>query len=690
MRNITTGLARICPAIPSTGLWQNMLRINEPYRVEWMLEAATQPLVEPEVSSWLVLDTIRNLFPTEIDSVYKRANLSYPSFPEKKRIKYESSPALYMGAIDQDEGTIEGTYGVHEELFRDLAGFNEKQDHRFSKRLHLLVGDQKTTSFIRNQQVSQQEASDPFDRKQWLRSVPAPFHMEINYICTLKITHWPESSDVSFATQSTLEADRQYHNRTTQLYQKSPKFHYLQPFVLQMHNSRILALFLQELKVQHPHLVQEAFRGFSTNGASGEPDMTSKSDLSIPLAAVLEKLAPEQLKAVADGVTSKYLGSSAWMGQHSNQQDYIDPDIEDADFDPLFRACSRNNISAATNHSPSHMPSAVDQPPPAFAKNPLGRDVAFNVGGRLDGDALYNKANTTTNVDIEFRSHCRFLQEVQVYMNLSYAIKHGDIGHIRQLLPKLAILFYGAGQNNYGKEMLYFDWLLRPEVSDEVLSTAILTSTLAPTTSKEPTWKAIDREGEHYNLWLANDLRQGKNSTHNLDSVFFRDSFLTGYRLGIRRELTRQFGYSRSNKHTTRSTRTEIAERAQFLLRNGWLVQGHHSRKPNVGWDSLDILTKGRSIIGQKIEDFNETVPMDSDGWQSHWTETADEERWPLEPDARAALGEEFVSDNQGPGEHVADDVDDTFNPMTDVFVDDIDAIELEELIVAENDNEDS
>lgn len=166
MRNITTGLARICPAIPSTGLWQNMLRINEPYRVEWMLETATQPLVEPEVSSWLVLDTIRNLFPTEIDSIYKRANLLYLSFPEKKRIKYESSPALYISAIDQNEGTIERTYGIHEELFRDLASFNKKQDHRFSKRLHLLISDQKTTSFIRNQQISQQKTSDPFNRKQ--------------------------------------------------------------------------------------------------------------------------------------------------------------------------------------------------------------------------------------------------------------------------------------------------------------------------------------------------------------------------------------------------------------------------------------------------------------------------------------------------------------------------------------------
>lgn len=315
----------------------------------------------------------------------------------------------------------------------------------------------------------------------------------------------------------------------------------------------------------------------------------------------------------------------------------------------------------------------------------MGRKVAFHIGERINGPALYNKTNKINNVDVEFRSHCRFLQEVKVYLTLSYAIKHGDVGHIRKMLPILAILFYGAGQNNYGKEMLYFDWLLRPQVSDPVLRDAILSASLVPTASKNKTWKAFDREGEHYNLWLANQLRQGKNGTHTLDSVFFRDSFLAGHYSSIRRIFIRSFGHTRNAKHKTRNTRSEIAERAQFLLRNGWLVEGHTSRQLNTGWESLDILTQGQQIMSEKIQAFNDTVPRDKDGWQSNWPETADEERWPLEPDAREAFGEDFLMVDQEPaGEGDGYDFEDPIDPMTQVMVEDMDAITLEEMEILE------
>lgn len=339
-----------------------MFHPDQKYQTKWFAEAATQPLVEPSVSTWLVLHTIHTLFPDIVDDNYQRAKTSFPSFPENKRLKYNRSDPIFVGAVDQDEGSIDGTYGVHQEIFRELAGFNERQDNRFSKRLHLVIGDQKTTSFIRNIQASQREASYPYDRKEWLLPVPALFHIEMNLLHTITRTHWPASSTDMYATQATLEADRQYLNRTTQLYQKSPKHHILEPFVLQMHNARVLALFLQELRVQHPSIVREALKGYSSQRGTDQLNPSLETDLSRPLAAIFKKFEPRQLQAVAEGVASKYLGSSAWMGQaptYSGQPDYMDDDLHASDFDSLFAACN----SAHVQQHAGPRPPPTSEPP---------------------------------------------------------------------------------------------------------------------------------------------------------------------------------------------------------------------------------------------------------------------------------------------------------------------------------------
>ena len=66
----------------------------------------------------------------------------------------------------------------------------------------------------------------------------------------------------------------------------------------------------------------------------------------------------------------------------------------------------------------------------------------------------------TNQLDKEFITMCRYLQEVETFMTLQYAIRHGDIGIIWWLVDPLCVWFYGAEQPKYGMELLYLRWLL--------------------------------------------------------------------------------------------------------------------------------------------------------------------------------------------------------------------------------------
>jgi hypothetical protein len=47
----------------------------------------------------------------------------------------------------------------------------------------------------------------------------------------------------------------------------------------------------------------------------------------------------------------------------------------------------------------------------------------------------------------------RMLQEVELFMTVRHAVKHGDIGLLRRVVDPLIIHFLGASQYNYAYEI---------------------------------------------------------------------------------------------------------------------------------------------------------------------------------------------------------------------------------------------
>ena len=117
---------------------------------------------------------------------------------------------------------------------------------------------------------------------------------------------------------------------------------------------------------------------------------------------------------------------------------------------------------------------------------------------------------------------------------------------LRRVVDPL-ILVFGAGQHNYGREMLYYRWLLSDANTPE-LQHAILAAGLVNRPGRVTAHKPIDLSLEHLNAGVKIDMQCYKNSTHDVDRIF--------HRVGLCNTFTREFRrhWSPRSRRVTSST----------------------------------------------------------------------------------------------------------------------------------------
>lgn len=87
-----------------------------------------------------------------------------------------------------------------------------------------------------------------------------------------------------------------------------------------------------------------------------------------------------------------------------------------------------------------------------------------------------NEARSTS--DTKLRNHILFLQHMQTYLLLKYAIKRADIGLLRRAIDRCCVYFHGSAQHKYAYEMLYLHRLISTSATSPELQRAILANEL--------------------------------------------------------------------------------------------------------------------------------------------------------------------------------------------------------------------
>lgn len=209
--------------------------------------------------------------------------------------------------------------------------------------------------------------------------------------------------------------------------------------------------------------------------------------------------------------------------------------------------------------------------------------------------------------DKEFTTMCRYLQQAEAFLTLHHAIKYGDIGLLHRMVDQLVVWFYGAGQMNYGFELLHLRWLLSDGVSSAELQRAVLGSSLVNLSGTVGGFKPIDLALEHVNCCYSIDMKMFKNSTHDVDKVFGQVALTSSYISHLRVVIESSYGERTIGKHTEKSVLRDIFSLAYFLYHEG------HTRpkaSEQAGqFESLDVLRVGMELLERKVESFNATVP---------------------------------------------------------------------------------
>lgn len=466
--------------------------------------------LKSNITTSLIINAIQTLHSESIQKIFHHSQQPLPSFPHHNNNSRHGKTAFHqLGAIFEDEGTVSGTYKVHDDIFLRQMD-HDKHSSFFQDRLMLVHGDQLTSQLIRTVQKEQIGASTPYDRRQWMMGVPAWFHIEMNLLNTILRTHL-KSDSVHSTTRHCLSHDMKAWDRGSET-DNVAKFHILEPIIGQSFASRVLALFYAVLR-RRGHLGRDVI-------------------LSNPRTVddIVSHLCPSEFLEVVQEIQNSAFTLEAW-----------------------------------------------------------------------NGDAT---------PDREYTNMCRFLQEMELFLAVRSALKYGDTHILRSLVDQLILVFWGAGQHNYGREMLYYRWLLSP-VNDDTLQEAVLSSGIVNWQGKQHSYKPIDLSLEHLNGHCKIDMKMYKNSTHDINTTFDRVCLTNTWMRETRAQLEGAFGSYMSGTHTTAKATREIFYLAADLFTSGLAEARSVSSLSLISqrnqYLAPNILDQGAEVLEAKLDDFNST-----------------------------------------------------------------------------------
>ncbi|SMY22611.1 unnamed protein product [Zymoseptoria tritici ST99CH_1A5] len=193
MRNLTTALMIKSDHIPEGGLTQDMFT---PYTGLKLKDVFNSPPLCPcdeyahRLSMYHMHSAMMAQFGVDIKHLssddFVCEQTKWPGISELPPSRCRYHP---IGAIFQNEGTIDGTAAVHEDIWINKFKF-VVDDPMFRNRLWLVYGDQLTAMRIRSVKQESREANRAFDRREWLIGPSSFFHTAMNLCFTVGKLFW--------------------------------------------------------------------------------------------------------------------------------------------------------------------------------------------------------------------------------------------------------------------------------------------------------------------------------------------------------------------------------------------------------------------------------------------------------------------------------------------------------------------
>jgi hypothetical protein len=118
---MTTAAIVKCPELPAEGLTQDMHNPTIPLSLGDILfspgVSGNDGGLGASITRGLIAEAVKALHPRTVRRVFSPVEGGPPTIPTIDRIELNSTPFWQLGAIYENEGTIDGAYAVHESIY---------------------------------------------------------------------------------------------------------------------------------------------------------------------------------------------------------------------------------------------------------------------------------------------------------------------------------------------------------------------------------------------------------------------------------------------------------------------------------------------------------------------------------------------------------------------------------------------
>ena len=432
--------------------------------------------------------------PNATGRMRKRAlHSDWPELPSIERLPPRKTPHYGLGPIQENEGTISGTYGVIDAVFLEQLKYNRTED--FDEWICLVIGDQKTVGLAETAKRQRREATLPYDKYDWLLPIPGFFHWRTNY---MDMIHDAYSGSEKAALPSTL-----YHNKNflgCVQGQKSP-FHHKEEVTTRAFDARVTAL--------------------------------------------LYRLLPQGVSCVKPDQVDSYIENLSRSAFHQKVEEI------------------RKYIFVASEQSP----------------------------------------HESKPIDYEFSAHAKFLQQMETYKTLKYAIKHADVGLIKRVLARCCLLFHGSNKSKYAYLSLYMTWLTHTDAASKELQDAILANSLVNLRGTDDGWFEMDRLNEFFNLQMKELMATRRTSTIDTTELFRRTALTASYCTDLKVAMEAALGVHSNGRHQIKDASPEVRHLAYEIAASRSITK--HPRGRSSPFQPDDILQRGGNKLVDGVKKFN-------------------------------------------------------------------------------------
>jgi hypothetical protein len=209
-------------------------------------------------------------------------------------------------------------------------------------------------------------------------------------------------------------------------------------------------------------------------------------------------------------------------------------------------------------------------------------------------------------IDHEFSAHAKFLQQMETYKTLKYAIKHADVGLIKRALARCCLLFHGSNKSKYAFLSLYMSWLTQTDAATKELQDAILANGLVNLRYTNDGWFEMDRLNEFFNLQMKFLMATRRTSTIDTSELFRRTALTASYCTDLKVAIEAAFGKYSNGRHQIKDASREVRHLACQIATSRSITK--HPRGRSSPFQPDDILQRRVKLLNGGVKRFNQSV----------------------------------------------------------------------------------